>query len=318
MPRATHRLATSARLGALALLWGSSFLLIKLALRGFTPYQIVLVQLALGAAVLIASSYVISERLPRGRQVWIHLAVAALLANVAPYLLFAVAERRIDSAVAGMINAITPLFTVVIAVLVGHERKPTRLQMVGLVAGITGVAILLAPWRSGTQFTSWGALAAIAASLCYAVSYVYIDRFLAGRAHSPVPLAGAQLLAASGLTVIALPFVRGWAVSAWRLDAVLALLGLGILATGVAYVLNYRIITDDGASAASLVSYLLPIVAVILGATVLHERPTAHAIIGVIITLAGVVMARHGVGPGTSTGPVLHRPADKRSGRRPV
>src|SRR6266508_3574318 len=273
MPRATHRLATSARLGALALLWGSSFLLIKLALRGFTPYQIVLVQLALGAAVLIASSYVISERLPRGRQVWIHLAVAALLANVAPYLLFAVAERRIDSAVAGMINAITPLFTVVVAVLDGHERKPTRLQMVG---------------------------------------------FLAGRAHSPVPLAGAQLLAASGLTVIALPFVRGWAVSAWRLDAVLALLGLGILATGVAYVLNYRIITDDGASAASLVSYLLPIVAVILGATVLHERPTAHAIIGVIITLAGVVMARHGVGPGTSTGPVLHRPADKRSGRRPV
>jgi len=135
MPPAAYRLATSARLGALALLWGSSFLLIKLALRGFTPYQIVLGQLAPGAPVLIAFSYVINERLPRGRRVWVHLAVAALLANLAPYLLFAVAERRIDSAVAGMINATTPLFTVVIAVLVGHETKPTRTQVVGLVVG---------------------------------------------------------------------------------------------------------------------------------------------------------------------------------------
>src|SRR2546423_2569718 len=164
MPPAAHRLATSARLGVLALLWGSSFLLIKLALRGFTPYQIVLVQLTLGATVLVGFSYVINERLPRDRQLWVHLVVAALLANLAPYLLFAVAERRIDSAVAGMLNATTPLFTVVIAVLVGHETRPTRIQVVGLVVGIIGTAILLAPWRSGTQFTSWGGLAALSAS----------------------------------------------------------------------------------------------------------------------------------------------------------
>jgi drug/metabolite transporter (DMT)-like permease len=133
---------------------------------------------------------------------------------------------------------------------------------------------------------------------------VYMDRFLAGRGLSPVTLAGAQLLAATGLTAIALPLVHGWAIRAWRVDAILALLCLGLLSTGIAYVLNYRIITDDGASAASLVSYLLPIVAVILGVVVLREDPTAHALIGMVITLAGVVMARHAVSAGSTTRPV--------------
>ncbi len=312
MPLARQHLATWARLAALALLWGSGFLLIKLALRGFTPYQIVLVRLALGAAVLITFLYVINDSLPRGRLAWFHLSVAALLANVAPYLLFAIAERQIDSAVAGVINATTPLFTVIVAVLVSHEAKPTRIRLVGLVVGIAGTAILLAPWKAGTQFTSWGAVAALAASLCYAISYVYMDRFLVSRRLSPTTLAGAQLLAASGLTVIALPLVRGWDVPVWRLDALLALLSLGILGTGVAYVLNYRIIADDGASTASLVTYLLPITAVILGAVVLREKPTVHAIVGMVVILAGVALARR---------PPRRRPSDSRraakAGRTP-
>jgi len=276
------------------LLWGSGFLLIKIALRGFTPYQIVLMQLTLGAVVLIAFLYLINGSLPGDRLIWLHLSLAALLANVSPYLLFAIAERQIDSTVAGVINATTPLFTAIIAVLVGHEARPTRIRLVGLVVGIAGTAILLAPWKSGTQFTSWGAVAALAASLCYAISYVYMDRFLVRRQLSPIALAGAQLLAASGLTVLALPLVRGWDVRVWRLDALLALLGLGILSTGIAYMLNYRIIADDGASTASLVTYLVPITAVILGTTVLREKPAVHAIVGMVVILAGVALARRG------------------------
>jgi drug/metabolite transporter (DMT)-like permease len=153
----------------------------------------------------------------------------------------------------------------------------------------------------------------VVASLCYAVSYVYMDRFLISRQLSPVTLAGAQLLAASGLAVLALPLVDGWKVPAWRADALLALIALGVLGTGIAYVLNYRIIADDGASAASLVTYLLPITAVVLGAVVLQEKPTTHAIIGVGIVLSGVALARRSTGTGGSrraSSGSAHNPAD--------
>ena len=297
---AGHRLSTSARLGALALLWGSGFLLIKLALRGFTPYQIVLGRLALGAAVLVGVLVASRNALPYGRKIWIHLTIAAALANVAPYLLFAVAERQIDSAVAGVINATTPLFTVIIAALIGHERAPRRVQLAGLAVGIVGTFILLAPWSRGTQFTSWGAVAALLASICYAVSYVYMDRFLVNRRLSAPSLAAGQLVAAAGITALALPLAQGWQAMHWQPDAVGGLVTLGLLGTGVAYVLNYRIIADDGASAASLVTYLLPVTALILGAAVLQERPTLHAIVGTVIVLGGVALARQGVTARTS------------------
>jgi drug/metabolite transporter (DMT)-like permease len=294
--------ATWARLAALGLLWGSGFLLIKVALRGFTPYQIVLAQVTLGAAVLVGYLYATKRSLPLGRRTWLHLTVAALLANVALYLLFAMAERQIDSAVAGVLNATTPLFTVIVAVLVGHEARPTHIRLVGLIVGIAGTAILLAPWRSGTQFTSWGGLAALAGSLCYAVSYVYMDRFLVSRGLAPAALAGSQLLAASALALLALPLTPGRTAPTWRLDALLALLALGILSTGVAYVLNYRIITDDGALTASLVTYLIPVTALVLGAIVLRKAPMVHAIIGMVIVLIGVALARRDVSSRVAAG----------------
>jgi drug/metabolite transporter (DMT)-like permease len=237
--------------------------------------------------------YGVGGSLPRGGTTWLHLTGAALRANVAPYLLFALAERQIDSAVAGVINATTPLFTAIIAVLVGHESRPHAVRVVGLVVGVAGTAILFAPWNSGTQFTSWGAMAALAASLCYAASYVYMDRFLVSRQITPVALAGSQLLAASTIMFLAMPVVHGWTVRTWRPDAVVALLFLGVLSTGVAYTLNYRIITDDGASAASMVTYLVPVTASIVGAVVLGEALTVHAILSVLFVLVGVALARY-------------------------
>jgi drug/metabolite transporter (DMT)-like permease len=208
-----------------------------------------------------------------------------------------------------MINATTPLFTVIIAVLVRHEPRPPLVNVVGLLIGLGGTAVLLAPWMSGTQFTSWGAAAALVASFCYAVSYVYMDRFLVSRKLSSVSLSAAQLLTAGVLTLTVMPIVKGWNAPTWRVDATLSLITLGIVSTGFAYVLNYRIITVDGASAASIVTYLVPITAVILGFIVLHETPTFHAIIGVVITLVGVALSRrHVAHPDEATGYRL--PAD--------
>ena len=126
------------RIGLLALIWGSAFLWIKLADRGFSPVEVTLARLALGAAVLFAIVLARREPVPRSARLWVHIAVAALFANAVPYLLFAVAEQTVDSATAGIINATTPLFTVVLALAVRHQKSVTSWQAAGLVVGSPG------------------------------------------------------------------------------------------------------------------------------------------------------------------------------------
>lgn len=285
------RVAGLVRVAGLALLWGSGFLWIKIALRGLSPVQVTLLRLVLGAAVLLVVVYAQRRRMPRGGRLWAHLTVAALFANAVPYLLFALAERTVDSAAAGMINSSTPLWTMLLAYLVGQDRTRTVTRIGGLLVGFAGTLLIFSPWSTGTQVMTWGGLACLVASICYAISYVYMDRHLTGRGLPPIVLSTGQLLAASGLLLLATPF-GGLEPVALRADAVAAITVLGVLGTGVAYVLNYRIIQDDGSVLASTVTYLLPPVAVLLGWAVLGEVPTALALLGTLLTLAGTLIAR--------------------------
>lgn len=287
------------RILTLALLWGSGFFWIKLSLRGLTPSQLLFVRLALGAAALVAVLYGRGERLPVGRWRWVHLGGAALFGNVIPYLLFAMAERQVDSSVAGMLNATTPLWTIVLAYAAGRSRRLNAGQLAGVALGLAGTLLIVAPWSRGTQFTSSGALLCLIGALSYGVSYVYIGRFLTGLGTSPLAMSAGQLLAASGLGLLTLPMFDGLTAPHWRPDALASIAILGVLGTGLAYVINYRIITDDGPVAASLVIYLLPVVAIGLGVTFLHERLTAHALLGVLVVIAGVVVARQTAGKPT-------------------
>jgi drug/metabolite transporter (DMT)-like permease len=280
------------RLATLAVLWGSSFLWIKLALLSFAPIQITLVRLILGAAVLLGWLSLRGERVPRGVGLWLHLFAAAAVANVAPYFLFAFGEQQVDSSVAGMLNATTPLWTVLLAVVVRQERRPSAFKSTGLIVGFVGTLLIFAPWEVGSQFSTLGAVACLLAALSYAVSYVYMTRFLASRDLSPVQLSAGQLTAAAAITALGTPFLGGGKAPDWNASAVLALATLGILSTGVAYVVNYRLIRDDGATAASVATYLLPVVAVLLGAAVLSELPALHAIAGLAVVLLGVALAR--------------------------
>jgi drug/metabolite transporter (DMT)-like permease len=279
------------RLLTLALIWGSNFLWIKLALRGLSPIQIVLIRLSLGALVLGVFLAAKGRRLPRGTAVWSHLAVAALFACVIPYLLFAYGEQQVDSAVAGVLNATTPLWTILIAVAARTEKKPPSVKLAGLALGFAGILVIFEPWRSGAQVMSPGGVACLLASASYGVAYVYMARFLTGRGLSALELAAAQLLAASVLTCLAVPLL-GWQPPTPRADAFVAALVLGVVGTGMAYVLNYRLITEDGASAASVVTYLIPIVAVTLGALTLQESLPFNVIAGMLVVLLGVALAR--------------------------
>ena len=279
-----------ARLAQLALLWGSSFLWIAIALGGFSPVQIVLIRLALGAVVLVIIVYGRGLRLPTNRLVWLHLTVAALFANAIPYTLFAIGEQHVSSSVAGVLNATTPLWTLVISFATGHERRISAAKTAGFIVGLVGTLVIFSPWQSGSQIASVGGLVCLGASASYGVSYVYMDSFLARRGIPPLVLSAGQLIAATVLLAVVLPFA-GLQPVHLRWDAIAALAVLGIFGTGIAYILNYRLITDEGTTA-SVVTYLLPIVAVILGAAVLSDKITIQIVGGMLIVLIGVAITR--------------------------
>ena len=280
------------RLGLLALIWGSSFLWIKLADRGFSPVQVTFPRLALGAAVLLPVVLARREAVPRSAALWARITVAALFANAVPYLLFAVAERSVDSSTAGIINATTPLWTVVLAVAVRHQKSVTGWQGAGLLVGFGGALLIFSSWRSASSVASPGGLECLAASVSYAISYIYMDKFLARRGMSPITLSACQLLAATALLALALPVSGAGIPRAADAASLAGLVILGVLGTGVAYVLNYQIITSEGATVAATVTYLLPVVAIVLGVLVLGETVTITVLAGIALVLAGVALTR--------------------------
>jgi drug/metabolite transporter (DMT)-like permease len=246
--------------------------------------------------VLFAIVRIRREAIPRSGPLWAHIAVAALFANAVPYLLFAVAEQTVDSSTAGIINATTPLWTVVLALAVRHQKSVTSWQAAGLITGFAGTVLIFTPWHTAGGLVSAGGLECLAASVSYAVSYIYMDRFLARRGIGPVVLSACQLAAAAVMLAIALA-ISGAQTPHVTAESVTAIVVLGIIGTGYAYVLNYQIITSEGATVASTVTYLLPVVAIVLGVLVLGESTTAIALVGIALVLAGVALTRRQTKP---------------------
>ncbi len=288
------------RIALLALIWGSAFLWIKLADRGFSPVEVTLARLAMGAAVLFAVMLARRDKVPRSMRLWASIAIAALVANAVPYLLFAVAEQTVNSSTAGIINATTPLWTVILAVAVRHQKTVTRRQTAGLITGFAGAVLIFSPWHTASALVSAGGLECLAASVSYAISYVYMDRYLARRGIGAIALSACQLAAAAVILAIALG-VSGVQTPHVTAESIAAIAVLGIIGTGFAYVLNYQIITSVGATVASTVTYLLPVVAIILGVLVLSENVTATMLAGIALVLAGIALTRRQPKPASET-----------------
>ncbi|MER6950202.1 DMT family transporter [Nonomuraea sp. NPDC000554] len=279
-----------ARMGVLALLWGSGFLWIKLALNnGLTPLQITFARSALGAAVLVGLAWSARQRLPRDRATWGRLVVAAFFCNALPFFLFSVGEQSVGSGVAGVLNATTPLWSLLIGLALGTERGLGPVRLGGLLLGFAGTLLIFAPWQAA-GLLSWGALALLGAAASYAVAFAYMARRLTGKGTAPIALSAAQLVTAAGLSALALP--AGGASVNLNATAVIAVAVLGIFSTGLTFYLNYRLIADEGATSAATVGYLLPVVSVALGAIVLHEELGLRVIAGMAVVLVGVGMTR--------------------------
>lgn len=285
------QVASLLRLLLLALLWGSSFLWIKIALDGLSPVQLTLARLAFGAAFLLALCAVTRLRLPRPGRLWLHLAVIAAIGQAIPFTLFGIGEQSVSSGLAGVLNATTPLWTVIVAVLARQERRLGPARIAGLLLGFGGTLLILAPWHSATAGTIAGSLACIAAAMCYAVSLVYSSRFVMGRGVAPLALATLQITLGAGLLALATPVLGRQPV---RLETavVVSAVVLGVAGTGYAFVLLNRLIGDLGPTSASTVTYLLPVIAVLLGAAVLGEELNARVLAGMVVVLLGVALTQ--------------------------
>jgi drug/metabolite transporter (DMT)-like permease len=267
------------------------------------PVDVALARVALGAIVLVAALAVTRSPLPRGRGVWGHLFVIALLGNSVPFTLLAYGETHVSSIVAGIWNATAPLLVMLVATVMLPEERPTRRRLAGLVAGFAGVVVVLGPWRGLGGSDLVGQLLCFGMAACYGVAWPYIRRHLAGRPESGTALAAGQMLCATAQLTLASAFIGG-APRHVGADTIAALLALGVLGTGVAFIFNYAIVRRAGATTAATVTYLVPVVATLLGVLVLSERVAWNQLAGGAIVLASVALSSRSAGaPSTGSPP---------------
>jgi len=280
----------------LALMWGCSFWWIKLGLTFLSPVQVAFVRTALGALALVLILVASRARLPRARRTWGHLLVVGLLMNVIPATLFAYGETQVSSILAGIINATTPLATLTIVLLAFREEHVTRERIAGLAIGFLGVLVVLGAWEGLGTADLLGIAACLGAVTCYGIGYPYTRRHLASLPEGPIALATGQVVLGALILLPVVTVVSGPGTAPTP-DALLGMLGLGVLGSGVAYVLSYRIVAEAGSTTASSVTYVVPLVAVVVGTVFLSEPLTWHEPVGAAIVLLGVAVSQGRIHP---------------------
>ena len=276
---------------ALGIVWGSSFLFIEKTLTFLTPVGIAFLRCLLGALALWCVAIFKGIRMPRDPVVLLHLWLIGILLNVIPGVLFAFAQERVSSILAGIMNALTPIMSVVMILLIFRNEKLSRDRILGIFIGFIGVMVVLLVGKPLGEVSLSAIVALLFSVLCYGISFPYSSKYLIPRMLSPEALATTQVTL-SALTLA--PFfiyhgIHSYEISPEGLGSILA---LGILGTGIAYIWNFRNVALAGASIASTVTYITPLVAVILGFLLLGEPLTWNEPIGGLIVLIGSALAQ--------------------------
>jgi drug/metabolite transporter (DMT)-like permease len=278
----------------LAVLWGSSFLFIKVAVAEMHPLYLTLGRCAAGALTLLVMIVIMRDRLPRDRRLWARLALLALIGNVIPFTLFGYGEERISSILAGIWNGTTPLTTLLVVMLFVPAERPTRQRVAGLLVGFIGVLVVLGVWEGVGDDNLIGQLMCFGAAVCYGFAIPYTKTIINSRPESGLALACGQLLAATVELAIIAPLLAGAPPVPWELSlgAGLSVLALGALGTGLAFLLNFRVIRVAGPTTSASVTYVVPVCATLLGVLALSEPLSWHEPVGALIVLVGVAVSQ--------------------------
>lgn len=297
------RLSTWLQFLAMGLVWGASFLFMKVALDGVSFGQVawsrtLLGALALGAIVLVTRPRVTAPDgtpgpvLPREPAVWGHFLVVSLTTCVIPYLCFAWAEQYVSSSLASIYNATTPIMTALMATLVFRVERLGLSQWAGVGVGILGVLVVIGPWQiTALTGSVAGQLACLVATACYGFTFGYQRRFLSGRPIAPATFAFLSIGVSAVVMLVLTPVV---AIGPVELDwpIVLSLVALGVLGTGLAYIWNINVLRAWGPTGTSTVTYVTPVVGVALGVVLLGERFSWHEPLGAALVLVGILLTQ--------------------------
>jgi drug/metabolite transporter (DMT)-like permease len=274
---------------ALAAIWGASYMFIKIAVRDLSPAMVAWSRIALAAIVLVglaASQGVLGEM--RGRAPMLALLAAVQIAG--PFLLISAGEVEISSSLAGILVTSTPLFTALLAIWVDHEERSQGLRLGGVLLGVVGVAVLLGVDLGGSGNELLGGLAVVLAGLGYAVGALLVKHRFSGVA--PIGVAAWVMVASTAwLTPAA---VVTFPTSTPDLGPVASVVVLGVVGTGVAFAIFYRLLARVGPAKTWVLTYLAPGFAVVYGATLLGETITVATLVGLALILAGSWLAAEG------------------------
>jgi drug/metabolite transporter (DMT)-like permease len=275
----------------LGTIWGSSFLFISYGLDILTPTGIAFWRSMIGALTLLVTLLVLRIKFVRGWSTWFKLWIAGLFMSAMPAVLFGFAQQHVTSALAAIINASTPIFTVLAILVAFRAEKPKATVLVGLGVGLIGVFIVLGIWNGFGENDPLAIGALILAVTCYGIGSPFLRKYVEPLNLKPEAAVFGQV-STSALTL--LPFYASGAliVGPLNFNSIASLLALGILGTGLAYVLYYRLLAQVGSAIGSAVTYMSPIVGVILGLLVLGEQITWNEPIGAAVVLFGAAVAQ--------------------------
>jgi drug/metabolite transporter (DMT)-like permease len=281
------------------IVWGSSFLFMKVALTGISAGQVAWSRLVLGGLTLGLFVALRRDPLPRAPRTWMHMTVLALSFCVIPFLLFSWAQQYVTSGLASIYNATTPIMTAIMAWAVFRVEKLKPVQIAGILVGILGVMVIIAPWQGLDLSQSLIAqFAILGATACYGFSLAYMRRFAANTGMTALVFSFLNIGIAAVIMLILTPVVAlgPVRVDVWIIGSVLM---LGCLGTGVAYIWNQNTLRAWGPTRASTVTYITPVVGVALGILILGEKLSWNEPVGALIVFAGILLAQNRLRFGT-------------------
>lgn len=274
---------------AVAIIWGLSFYFVEVLLTAFHPTVIAFVRLTIGAIVLLIINKAMKLKLPF--KIWKQLFFMAIIMNSMPGFLFAFAQDYISSILAGIINATTPLLTLLLLMLVFREQKVTRYQVIGLMLGFIGVLVVLGIWTGIASGQLIGVLAILTATVGYGFSLPYYRRNIVPLNYPPTSLMALQI-SISALQIAPFAMFNLELRSDITPQIVFVALMLGGFGSGLAYILHYQVTAKAGAAIASTVTYAMPVVAAIAGVALLKEVLHWYEFAGATIVVLGIVISQ--------------------------
>ena len=258
-----------AMLVLLSIFWGGAFFFVEIALRGFQPFALVFLRVSIAAIILLVVVYTRGQRMPARVKTWAAYFVMGALNNALPFCLIVWAQTRIDSGVASILNATTPIFTVLLVHFLTSDERLTAPKLLGVFIGFFGVYLMMSPeLRHGFSLLGLGLFAVIGAAVCYSFAGIFGKRF---KNESPMVTSTGMLICSAIMMAPLAIFSGALGASLLSIQAVAAVIGIAAISTAMAYMLYFRILASAGATNVLLVTFLIPISALLLGIGILGE-----------------------------------------------